>query len=501
MATSTSLRADFNWHPQVHAAEYEETLYFLLIRMAEARHRPVADQLRGIFRDADIDFACEYSVFGYWDALARVWLKAGFYRRLARLLKRAEISNVAKFETFVTTEIRYLWNGDTNNLLADDEELLHTITRRERDLECAARNPSDLAEHKWEQLITDGLVIPHDQADMIDSENNVKFYIALDRTGGEMPPEDEQAKVLTALDRVGITGRSSLYSGTSRFASYLIRCVADTYADVLRYSAALDVELDKTTLRPMTLLVANTDARESDRVNHPHSLPQRVEHTLKLLGIDDGPTKFPNLTTRDWDALYELVQRAHELADDDGVLLLKLRDVFRACLKNNHDELSAALAFISDSEWFFAKYMQGTWALTIGDYWVTELKRQFSSDPRHSRSAKEIEKPKDKWSLGNYAHFAVATKSFHDVGKVFDARLKRELMEDWATQVIQYAERRNEPAHGRLREISHIDAFQLDSLRSLLLELMDITALCSRCRKVVEARRSKGEPTAGTIDA
>jgi hypothetical protein len=483
--TTTTLTTDYRWHPVVHHAEYEETLYFLLIRLAEARHRPVAEQIRRVLGDADVHFACEYSVFGYWDVLVRVWLNGNSYHRLARLLKRTELSNVAKFETFETTELRYLWSGRSENLLDEDQpKLLKMLTRREKDVRRAVDNPDQFDSAAWRKFEEDGLVIDHRPAKVAEDGNNVKFYIVLERVGGDIPPEDEQDKVLSAITTCEMTDRSSLYTGNGRFASYLVRCVAESYSDVLHFSASLDIELTGTRLRPMTLLIANTDARESDWVNHPQPLPRRVEHTLNLLALEDGPAKFPNLTTRDWDALYELVQHAHELAGEDGVLLLKLLDILRACLKDDHDELARALAFVSDSEWFFSKYMQRVWALTIGDHWLNELKKQFAADSSLSRSSEAIKKDKAKWTIGNYAYFAVATATFN---KVFDARLRRELIPDWKTQVIRYAELRNEPAHGKLRETEHVDAFRLNSLRSLLLELMDVAALCSRCRHAVEA--------------
>jgi len=112
-------RAGYNWHPAVHS-EYEESLYFILIRLREPLHRPVADQIRGILDVADVHFACEYSIFGHWDALLRIWLTHGGYERLYRLLDKKDANNIDNFETFAATEIRYLWNGTDANLLSDD---------------------------------------------------------------------------------------------------------------------------------------------------------------------------------------------------------------------------------------------------------------------------------------------------------------------------------------------------------------------------------------------
>src|ERR1700733_4392460 len=76
-----------NWHPLVHTNTYRESLYFFLIRYREPHYTPVASQLRRILAAAGVTHACEYTIFGYWDGLIRVWLSQSSHNRLLSLLE------------------------------------------------------------------------------------------------------------------------------------------------------------------------------------------------------------------------------------------------------------------------------------------------------------------------------------------------------------------------------------------------------------------------------
>ncbi len=478
-------RADFTWHPLVHTREYDETLYFLLIRLEEARHRPVADQIREVLADAEIEYACEYSIFGYWDALVRVWLNDGAYHRLIRKFGDKARSNVQKFEAFVTTEIRYLWNGKGQNILDEDRKVLKALARRQKLVDSVVTIPEEVTDDTWTTLLHDELIIDRSKTEV--DRPGVKFYVALERVGGDLTPEGEPEQVLDAIKNCDLTHRSTLYSGMGPYAAYLVRCVADTYGEVLDYSAALDVQLAGTRLRPMTLLVANTDARESDRVNHPKYLSHRAETLLTLLGLDEESLRFAHHNASDWEGLDELLRLAHELAGDDTHLLDTLVGILKACMKDDHDEMARASSFLPASEWFVGKYVISAWRSSLGKQWFTVLMQRFEAEEKLQRSAEELRKGEENWTAGSYAHMAVATADFSDE---FNARLQRQLMPDWKTQIMNYCERRNEPGHGKLRAIRHLDAFRDKSHRELLRELMETSTLCWRARRMVEQQAS-----------
>jgi hypothetical protein len=107
----------YNWHPAVHSVHFGETLYFVMIRLREPLHTPVATQIKHLLQTARIQYACSYPLFGWWDALVRVWLTPASYSRFARVLENSVNHNVANFRGFTTTNIRYLWSDSTKDLL------------------------------------------------------------------------------------------------------------------------------------------------------------------------------------------------------------------------------------------------------------------------------------------------------------------------------------------------------------------------------------------------
>jgi hypothetical protein len=237
----------------------------------------------------------------------------------------------------------------------------------------------------------------------------------------------------------------------------------------------------------MTLLVANTDARESDRVNHPKYLTHHAETLLTLLDLDEESLRFAHHDASDWEGLDELVELAHELAGDDSDLLSILNAILKACMKDDHDELARATSFLPASEWFVGKYVISAWRSSLGKIWYSTLMERFEADEKLKRCAEELRKGEENWTAGSYAHMAVATADF---SPEFDARLQRQLMPDWKTQIMRYYERRNEPGHGKLRAIRHLDAFRDEAHRGLLRELMETSTLCWSARQAVEQQAS-----------
>lgn len=455
----------------------------MLIRLDEARHRPVTEQIRELLQAADVQYACEYSIFGYWDALIRVWLNNGALHRLTRLLddKHKHIYNVQKFEIFYTAEIRYLWSGNERNLLDDDHDVLNALSRRKKQIENLVAAPNEPDKKSQSLLAEEGLLIDRDHTDV--DRPGVKFYIGLERVGGDLIPDGEPMQVLKAIKKCAFVNRATLYSGHSHFAAYLVRCVTDAYHEVLDASACLDIQLSGTRLRPLTLLVANTDAPESDCVNHPKSLSQRAERMLTLLDFHEESLKFATHDAADWEALDDLVNHAHELAGTDKKLLATLISILRACMRDDHDELARATSFLSDSEWFIGKYVIYAWRVSLGENWFNQLKEVFDADPKLARSAEELRKGEEHWTAGSYAHLAKETAN---VSEEFDARLKRQLMQDWKRQIMRYYERRNEPVHGKFRSIPHLDVFKDKAHRTRICELMETSVLCWHARRVVE---------------
>ena len=476
------LPEDYNWHPSVHTHRFEERLYFFLIRLREPAHRPVADQVREVLELADLRYACEYAVFGHWDALIRVWLTRASYRRLVRVFERSDV-NITEFRFFEANQIRYLWTDSDTDLLEDDKEVLAAMAEHEDDIVAAVAQPETSS--IWATLRGAGLAFSRPSA----SDGSVKFYMALKRVGGDMPLDTEEQAVLRAIRDSNMADRASLYIGVGTIAEYLVRCVARTYSEVLDLSASLDISLHSTRLRPMTLLVANTDAPESDNVNDKQALSEADQTSLALLDRDNDDSSALNailvrLTQAERTALNELVRRAYELSQGDLVLRRKLNDMICACITNDHSALSSALAFLLDFEWFLGEYLKPAWAAIFGEDWVSRLLDDFRQCGL-TREIEELGKPQKDWTLGSYVHMAIATSDFSEL---FESRLVRQLGPEWKTQMRLLLPLRNSFAHGRLRKIQRLDVLTGESFK-FLNELMDVATLSARCENVVSNKR------------
>ena len=201
---------DYNWHPAVHRL-FGEELRFYLIRLREPRHIRVTEQIRSVLSLVDIPFACEYSVFGTFDALVRVWLTRVAEPRFIRAFSDRS-NNIAEARYFQPSTIQYLWNDSDVDLLAGDRAISVAIAERRDDIDIAARDLDGCPHDVRERLLEAGLLIRRP----INDDGEVKFYVALTRYGGDMARDVETQHVLAALDKTGRRDQSSLYSSWGR---------------------------------------------------------------------------------------------------------------------------------------------------------------------------------------------------------------------------------------------------------------------------------------------
>jgi hypothetical protein len=476
--SATKLELSHNWHPAVHT-RFGEQLYFCLIKLEQPLHRPVSEQIRSVLDSARVRYACEYSIFGYWDALVRVWLNSSSEQRLREVFARPS-SNVADARRFVATQIRHFWSGDASNLLAPSRELREAIAERDGDVRLTVEHPDHGQEDVWRRLSDAGLLIERQRPA---TSSAVKFYVALQRGGGELPHDFEEQAVLGAIDSSGLAPRTSLYSGSGEFADYLVRCVADSYDEVLHWSATLDVNLGVTKLRPMTLLVANTAAYESDNVNDIDVLSSDDQATLDLLELGDQSQQlFTRLSMVQRAALNGLVRSAYELSEQYRPLRSKLRDLLRASIEDDRNALTSSLAFLLDFEWFLSAYLRRAWAEVYGRDWPAELAGRFEDNGKKAPTPEEMSS--EKWTLGAMFHTAIESASLDDD---VEARFVLQLGDYWATQMETLLSLRNRIAHGRLRAIQQLDDFA-GEWGVFLREIMNVAALHFRCEQLTERR-------------
>ncbi len=486
MLPPPSATSPYNWHPAVHR-RFGEELRFYLIRLRDPKHMRVTEQVRNALALANVRFACEYSVFGSWDALVRVWLTSMSESRLLRAFKDGE-SNVADVRYFRPETVRLLWSGADADLLATDPAANVAIAERMADITAVAENFDDPEPAARDRLIAANLLLPRPS----EPPGSIKFYVALTRTGEDVPRDVESRAVLSAVSDTGNATRSSLYSGSGTFADYVIRSVVDTYAQVLEYSATLDEELGHTSLRPMTLLIADQDARESDNINDLWQLSYSDEATLTLLALgSDGPELLGGLLEQQRTALNSFVQLAFELspgAPSSSPLRAKLSDLIRASVRNDRVALTASLAFLLEFEWLLGTYVMRAWDEVWPQAWMDVLGDAFQANDKTAKYGQEVRHP-ENWTLGSTVHMAIAAAdldpALNERLAVLNGRFSRDLGDDWKGQLRALLELRNSFAHGRLRRVARIDDFAGD-WGPLLRQLMNAAALYYRFDTMIQ---------------
>lgn len=468
----TDSNAPYNWHPAVHTDKFGETLYFFLIRFREPMHRPVAEQIRSLLQAAGIQFACEYVIFGPWDGLVRVWITPAAYNRLVKLMRPPSSHNVEDFQGFATSQIYYLWSERDDDLLTHDTDILTAITANTAAIESTATDPHHSRNDIWAALEQNGLIFPRSQP----GNSGVKFYTALERTGQKLSVAEDVAAIKQALMASEMAESASLYVGAGHLANYMVRCVADGFDQVLDLVASFDEQLGSTRLRPMTLLIANINARESDHVNEPTPLTLEENNDMEILGLDDsGP--LVRLQPNQRLALHGLIVKACSLPENDDVLRQKLLRILQASVLNNQVELREQLSFLLEFEFYFRTRMINEWTAHFGNDWFNVIKSKCEADPRWHNHAEKMSAPIPKWTIGTYKFTALACCSF---SPEFKASIEKQLGDDWSVETDNHLPIRNEVSHAGLAERERIDSFDTEGV-DFLDRVISATVLCRKC--------------------
>jgi hypothetical protein len=481
------LEIGFNWHPAVHTQHFGETLYFVMIRFREPLHRPVARQLRDLLAAVEIEYACEYPLFGYWDALVRVWLGQSSYRRLVRTLREKKRNNIADVRGFTVVEIDYLRLSKRDDpLSADQDNLLATITTYAAAIDRLSESPDRPDIDEYQKMCEEGLLFdcppPPDQS--------VKFYTALTRTSDEASPERDINAILRAMDatiiptsNVRMTDRATLYLGSGELADYLIRCVADRYSDVLALVEAFDIHIKETNLRPMTLLVASSSPRESDNANDRLHLTLDDANAAELLGFDN-PSILAKLKDDHRHEFRHLIKTACELSDTDDELRNKLLRALRATLENQSADLEQELIFLHRFEPKFNKAIEDSLIYVFDDDWRVKVKDMCLKDKRWHKHAAEIERLETsnaKWTIGTYLTTATAV-SESDPG--FQGLLEKRFQSDnWEKETRALLDLRNKFSHGDVSLFERLDFYD-GKMVKFLVSVINAGVLSRRCERI-----------------
>lgn len=442
---------EHNWHPGVHT-RFGEKLYFYLLRLkSPLRANEVEGRIRNLLDAADVKHACEYAVYGDWDVLIRVWLSPSWKKQFLSALNRADDTSTVR--AFEANELRYLWAGSSADLLAPEPEVEARIAENLGEIRNYAEGETKVDAATREALTNAGLLLPRSQTEGADP---VKFYICL-KIYGDLSRAAEVDRVLTALDNAGLSERATLYSGIGSFADHLVKCVAHTYSEVMTLNASLSEALQDLDMRPMTLLVANSRARESDNINDVARLTAEDDVVLGLLKLDaGGPALLAGLPPAQRQALHALVEDVYRRSVDDLQLREKLRDLLRASLENNFDEVRNTLVFLLDLEAFLTDYLvKRAWPAGYGPDWTTALAQELEEADEGSFHSDLLRKI-DKWTLADCVKMAVRSA---EVNADVNLQITKDLDSDWKPQMYVLKRIRNAVAHRELRETGSFDEF------------------------------------------
>jgi hypothetical protein len=450
----------YNWHPAVHSEHFEETLTFVMVRLHEPLHKPVAEQVRSLLKAAGIKYACAYPLFGQWDALIRVWLTVPARKRLAEVLERSAGHNVEDAKPFTTSEIRYLWLEDSDNLLVPDKDLEALMTTNSSKLDEVAADPEKTDTPAWRHLKKEGLLFCRPGM----PKRGVKFYTALTRSSEPSQPPKEIDAIMRAMESTPLgngkmmSSRSSLYCGSGELAaSYLVRCVANKFEDVLALAEAFDMHLEKTGLRPETWIVANPNAVfESDFINNPRHLSQDDSKTARLLGI--APETIAKLSSSNRRALNGLAVEACERAEADSALRETMLAILGASANNNRKDIQDALSLLGPQfEPEFKKRLMLEFKDIYGKNWYPTIKEMCAKSERwQAHAQKRMSEPPRRWTLGTFVKTAQATAS---IDPKFHGWLGIQLGESWSTEADSAVCLRNDYTHGRVYEMPRYDLY------------------------------------------
>jgi hypothetical protein len=351
-----------------------------MVRLKDPLHVPVAEQVRGLLKAAGVKYACEYTLFGWHDALIRVWLKPQACERLMSALPK-------EVQGFTVERIHYLWH-DARDLLKPNKQVLSKINGARDVIDSVAQNPTDTDSDDWQKLDGAELKLVFDRPPLGDG---VKFYTALKSTDDRVSPDDQVKEILKALKKTrlprannSMSANASLYCGAGKLGDYLVRCVAPTYTDILPLAEEFDINLKEAKVRPMTLLVANPQPLEYDHPNDPVHLSPDDDNLAEILSINRRVLS--ELDDHYCVELHKLVQDADSAASNDAKLRRLLRGMFRATVMANKDTWYQSIIFLAEFEPLFGKCVEGILALELGDTkWFSTIKKECAQSSNKAR--------------------------------------------------------------------------------------------------------------------
>lgn len=444
---------EYNWHPKVHTHK-GEGLWFFLIRFKDPTLGAVEDQISSALEKAGIPYACKYTLYGYWDALIRVWMTEAVRRRFLDILKkRTEELGIEESRYFEVSGLYYLWH-DVHEDLLESGPAVEKLNAFEGEVQEAKGDSALLPADQKAEMLTNELLIERPGG----PDDAVKFYVTLEYTAGSaLSPEQEVTHMLRAIEAGGLAERCSLYVGYG-CARFFLRCAADDFSSVLGLTQRLYRELRDLhkvglALRPTTYIIVEASA-ESDNMNFFGSLSLVDQTTAERLGLTAaGRARFTDMTQEERSGMHSLVRKIDQLSLEDERLSPKLTGLLRACIEEDVDGVVSSYAFVFDFEWLFREYMIRVWASRYPGDWPATLAERLNGSSAAGKVSSALGQSPSEWTFGTV--HKLAEMSGRDDAEVQGA-LVNELGDDWHGKVKALVGIRNFAAHSSVRSIEQL---------------------------------------------
>lgn len=439
------------WDPVVHKTLYGEDLSFFLLRLSAPTLGVVAD-LEAVLRRASIVSSCVYTVFGFYDALLRVWCTPEQRLRLIDELQN-EFPDADFIREFRVDKAYYEdWSAHRHDLTF---RTLQSFTGSIEAASGGATGKQDIPA-ALELLTKEGLLHVLDPLKEfpagIEGDQLIKLYFALSSTAFHVTALEPDV-VRAAVSEVDILRAKSVYTGDG-FCDYLVKGMVARYRDVDRAAIQLQEAIERRRLafRTMTLLIANQDAPESDFIDVSHvDVGRSLMRLVRTLG---GGT-----ILNDLEALSESRrQDVRSVFDEFAPSLLDTAferfflGILEAGIRSDILMLGEKLSFITRLEALLRQFATSElWPPHLGSAWPQRVLAVANDLRREGKQRADIPGLTDpaQFTLSDYVR---VTDKLVAVGEIEGPAVADRLGPDWRPSLHGILGLRNDVAHGNLYE-------------------------------------------------
>lgn len=453
---SESLAAErWVWDPLVHARYDEHCYYFIIRALDPSPTRTLNSALRELLDREEIRSSSAYVVFGWYDALVRLWATEEVRRRFLRALNESGIT-VDGISEFRAEEIDYTFREAAEPPADADigglRDLIKQVVTADAEDEWTPE-----ADAAFEVLRSARMI------HRVPPVHGVKFYLVLKRTD---ILERDDVGYLVETARAQQIQNISLYTGVGRFADALLKGVFENYDGLYAAINAVHQAARRIAMRPMTLLIANGDfVREVDtidqaRVRTRGDLERLVEELHQL--ADGVPTRIGQLTSSERAALARLFDEWEPLFTPTFFRPTFLR-ILAASILGEVDDLRAALVFLTTIEQDLRHLLVSVLSEQLGRNWYHDVSELIGIGPSATAEidlTSVDDTPTGKGIMGwTLRQLFDAARLCSAQFPVVSTALSAHLFDNWEQDCRSITELRNAFSHGILFETESYSTF------------------------------------------